>query len=262
MIQALKKFCKVLLVKLTYNRQRFFWKGQPYHYFVHAYNYTWMNERAVEVALAAQVLQHHLAHPSRTAKTHTKNGSAGHILEVGNVLSHYVPECLDAETGKPRHMVVDKYERAPGVLNVDVVGFKPPRAQQRFQCIISVSTLEHVGWDEPQKDTTKIKQAVEHLIGLLQPGGKLLITVPVGYNRYCDAYVASTMDAQNSTTTPSVRGTRGAQFTWTALRRIDAANHWQQVPVTKQLLRQARYNEPFSNANVVLVGEYVRPPER
>jgi hypothetical protein len=38
--------------------------------------------------------------------------------------------------------VLDKYEQAPGVINEDVVSFSPP---QKYDLIVSVSTLEHVG---------------------------------------------------------------------------------------------------------------------
>ena len=63
---------------------------------MHDYHYTWLNERAVEVALALDLLERH---------------PGASVLEVGNVLGHYVPF---------EHTVVDKYEQAPGVLNEDV----------------------------------------------------------------------------------------------------------------------------------------------
>jgi hypothetical protein len=58
------------------------------------------------------------------------------ILEIGNVLSHYFPV---------NHDIVDKYEKADGVINQDVVHFYSPK---KYDLIVSVSTLEHVGWDE------------------------------------------------------------------------------------------------------------------
>jgi hypothetical protein len=40
------------------------------------------------------------------------------VLEVGNVLSHYFPV---------HHDVLDKYEKAKGVINEDVVEFSPAK---------------------------------------------------------------------------------------------------------------------------------------
>ena len=68
----------------------FAWDGARLPYFVHDYHYTWLNERAVEVALALDLLERH---------------PGASVLEVGNVLGHYVPF---------EHTVVDKYEQAAG----------------------------------------------------------------------------------------------------------------------------------------------------
>ena len=123
--------------------------------FHHRYHYTWMNERAVELALARQVVE---------------GVDAADLLEVGNVLAHYV---------RDGHTVVDLYEHAPGVINADVVDTGLDR---RFPLIVSISTLEHVGFDEDVVDPDKPARAVEHLRGLLAPGGRLWATIPVGYN--------------------------------------------------------------------------------
>src|SRR5437660_5287962 len=60
--------------------------GQEYPYCLAAYNYAWKNERTVEVPIAARVLEAH---------------KGKRILEVGNVLPHYLPTS---------HIVIDKYE--------------------------------------------------------------------------------------------------------------------------------------------------------
>ena len=99
---------------------------------------------------------------------------SGSVLEVGNVLSHYVAV---------HHDVVDKYERAAGVVNADVLEFAPER---RYRLIISISTLEHVGFDERPRDPAKPLRAVERLRSLLEPGGRLVFSVPVGYNPELD----------------------------------------------------------------------------
>jgi hypothetical protein len=55
-----------------------------------------------------------------------------------------------------------------------------------YDLIVSISTLEHVGYDEEPRDAGKAARAMEHLRGLLAPGGELLATIPVGYNRELD----------------------------------------------------------------------------
>ena len=73
------------------------------------------------------------------------------MLEVGNVLSHYQRVC---------HDIVDKYEAREGVINEDVVSFDPGR---RYALIVSISTLEHVGWDENPRETDKVSRALDNL---------------------------------------------------------------------------------------------------
>ena len=94
-------------------------------------------------------------------------------LEVGNVLCRY---------GASAHMVIDKYERAPGVVNADALEF----AGGPYDLIVSISTLEHVGYDEKPRDGVKAVRAVKHLRGLLAPDGTMLATIPLGYNRDLD----------------------------------------------------------------------------
>lgn len=134
---------------------RFLFNGRSYPYFCRAYNQTWMNERCVEVPLAMEYVRPGLR-----------------ILEVGRVLDHYYSF---------PHDCVDKFEK--GALNVDVVDFK---TDVRYDVIISISTLEHVGWDE-DRNPEKIFTAIEVLKRHLKPGGKLVVTLPWGYNANLDA---------------------------------------------------------------------------
>lgn len=70
------------------------------------------------------------------------------MLEVGNVLSHYFPI---------HHDIVDKYEVCPGVINQDIADFLP---QEKYDLILSISTVEHVGWDEQPQEPTKLLQVI------------------------------------------------------------------------------------------------------
>jgi len=70
-------------------------------------------------------------------------------IEVGNVLFHY----FDIS-----HEVVDKYEKAPGVTSENILDFRPER---RYDLIVYISILEHVGFDKPPRDTRKALLAFE-----------------------------------------------------------------------------------------------------
>ena len=150
------------IVRLTGRPSTFSFRGKSYRYFWHCYNSTWRNERAVEIPIARSFLD---------------GIPAGRVLEIGNVLSHY---------GRVSHKVVDKYERAENVRNEDVCDF---RSEKKYDLILSVSTLEHVGWDEEPKDETKVLRAFEHLRKLLAPAGKLVVTIPLGYNPPLDRMI-------------------------------------------------------------------------
>ena len=189
--------------------------GTAHAYLRHAYNYTWLNERAVEIPLAAAVL--------------AEAGPGARVLEVGNVLGHY--QRID-------HTVVDKYERAPGVHNVDVVDIDLPGP---YDLILAVSTLEHVGLDEEVQDPGKPARAVAHLTALLAPGGRLWCTFPVGYNAALDERLR----------TDGLGATR-----LTALRRTGRDNRWEQVPV-EQVWGTA-YDWLLFTAHALVVAEFRR----
>ena len=74
--------------------------------------------------------------------------------------------------------MVDKYERAAGVENIDVLDIEA----QELDYVISVSTLEHVGWDEPEQDQDKALVALGVLRELLAPTGRLLLSFRLGYH--------------------------------------------------------------------------------
>lgn len=188
--------------------------GRRIRYVHHPYNTTWLNERAVEVALALQVLDEH---------------GHGDVLEVGNVLSHY---------GRGGHRVVDKYERHPQVENVDVVGLSAVRC---YDLVLSISTLEHVGLDEPVRDPAKVEVAVERMRSALRPGGLLWVTVPVGYNRHLDRALRS--------------GELGLEPV-VALRR-HRGNRWVQVGMDE--VWDAPYDRLLYTAHGLVVAEHHAP---
>lgn len=163
--------------------------GVRHRYAIHPANRTWTNERSVELPIALHALRH---------------ARGGSVLEVGNVLGHY---------GARGHLVVDKYEAGPGVVNADVLDVEDPAG---FDLILSISTIEHVGWDEQPRAPERALRAIEHLAGLLRPGGELLVTLPVGYNPHLDRQLAA--------------GDLGPGAELLALRRQGRATRWRQVP--------------------------------
>ncbi len=148
----------------TKENQRFVLNGEEYEYFYHDYHLTWTNERCVEVPLAISWM----SRPGRPR-----------CLEIGNVLSHYVSE-------RPTWTVIDKFEHAPHVLNYDLLDFD---TDAKFDCIVSISTLEHVGWDDWPRDKTgaSTRKALAKVRLLLADKGAGLVTLPLGYNPFVDA---------------------------------------------------------------------------
>ncbi len=150
----------VALVLNVLKPRTFTFEGQKLRYLYHKYNTTWINERAIEVPIAVSFVRKY---------------SSQAILEIGNTINHYFPF---------PHDVVDKYEKAAGVLNEDVVDFRP---HKRYGLIISISTLEHVGFDEEPRAPGKILLAFENLMGnCLAPSGNIVVTLPIGYNPAVD----------------------------------------------------------------------------
>ncbi|MBU4246198.1 MAG: hypothetical protein ABIF85_03885 [Nanoarchaeota archaeon] len=184
--------------------------GKQYPYFYHIHNVTWKNERAVELSVALESL---------------KKYEGKKILEIGNVLSHYIPIT---------HDVVDKYEIADGVINEDVVDYKPSK---KYDLILSISTMEHVGWDEEPKDPNKIPRAIENLKKCLSPGGAIIVTMPLGENPYLDELIKK----------------RKIQFKKQYfLKRVSKNNDWVQVDLKD--IENVKYDSPYRNANGIIIG--------
>lgn len=121
------------------------------------YNSTAYNERAVEMS----VVEHWL------------DGVDGEGLELGNVCAHY---------GIGGHRVVDLFEGPERRDVFDVSG--------SYDWVLSVSTVEHVGWDAAPRDSGAALRAIRHLWSLVREGGQMLVTVPAGYHKHLDAALA------------------------------------------------------------------------
>jgi hypothetical protein len=190
----------------TFGPRGFQLEGRYYRYSHHHYMYE--SERIVEVGLVWDFLQ----------------GRQGEALEVGNVLSNYHAFS---------HTVVDKYEVATGVLNEDIVSYDPGK---KFDTIVSISTLEHVGWDESPREPEKILLAFDRVRTLLKDNGRMVITMPLGYNSFLDQLV---------------REERTGFDQVLYLKRFNVANEWRQSSLDQ--IASAEYNNPFPFANAVAV---------
>jgi hypothetical protein len=198
----------------------FIFRGRSLRYFYHRYNDAWRTERTVEIAIAVDALQRF-----RTCR----------VLEIGNVLQHYHPE--------HNHVVVDKYEKASKVLNVDVLDYE---SEKLFDLIFTISTLEHVGWDEHPRDPEKPIRAIRHLKTLLAPDGRLLVTIPLGYNEYLDRAIEKGC---------------GDFDRVTYLARRTQSGRWEQQQYS-HAIKHRGYNNPYPGAAAVAVCEYQHPPAR
>jgi len=212
-----RKICNELSLhsQLIFNKlfrpaRTFTFQGDTYRNFYHVYNKTWENERTVETPIIWEMV---------------KKYSGKNILEVGNVLSHYF---------SVRHDIVDKYEKLNGVINQDIIDFQPSK---KYDLVISISTLEHAGWDEKPRDPMKIPRAIEHLKGLLAEAGKIVVTLPLGYNPELDKLLRQGK----------------IQFSKKFfLKRISKDNRWEEV--SWKDVCNSKYGEPFPCANALVIG--------
>ncbi len=194
-------------------RAEFEFEGKSLPLFYHRYNMTWANERAVEVPIAAEFLRR----------------SAGkRVLEVGNVLSHY---------GDVDHTILDKYERGPGILSEDIADYS---SADRFDLILSISTFEHIGFDDEADGDSgeKIALAIDTCRGLLAADGQLGLTLPLGYNPALDRMIADRqLDSERAT----------------FLKRTGRLA-WQTVNAEAALA--CDYGRPFPYANAVMIAQF------
>ena len=217
-VDTMKKLVwKILKPLYQIIRPTFTFNNEKYPYFWHEYNMTWRGERAVEIPIMRKIVE---------------QAAGKKILEVGNVLSHYFlfP-----------HDIVDKYEKAPGVNNEDVVTYRPH--SEPYDLILCISTLEHVGWDEEPKDPEKFFKAFENLIGpCLKLGGKLVVTLPLGHNQVLDQAVAEKKIAFS-------------QMHY--LKRVRRVNGWEESDL--EAVRNSREMDPYPFANALFIGVFVKP---
>ncbi len=197
--------------KLKLGTKTFKFQGRTYKYYCNIYNITWKNERAIEIPIVWEIMKN----------------CRGKVLEVGNVLSHY---------HHVTHDIVDKYEKGKGVINHDVVDFSP---HKRYDLIVSISTMEHVGWDETPKEPGKVLKSIENLkLNCLAQGGMIIITAPLGHNPELDELLK--------------QGDLGKQY---FMERLTKDNLWKQNNLEN--IQNTKYDYPFPNANAIVIAKIV-----
>ncbi|MDD5253733.1 MAG: hypothetical protein PHG05_01335 [Candidatus Nanoarchaeia archaeon] len=191
--------------------------NKTYNFFHRKYNETWINERAVEIPLVMDYVKKH-------------EGKS--ILEFGNVLSHYFNSDWD---------IVDKYEKGKNVINKGIFDYEPGK---KYDLIVSISTLEHLGIEGdifPDKFNgidSYIIDTFAKLKSLLNKKGELIITVPVGYNRYLDRLINENK--------------LGIEMRF--LKRIKKYS-WGEVDKGEAL--KTRFGKPYPYGNCIMIGRFV-----
>lgn len=175
---------------------------------------TWSNERCIEVAACLPEVQKH---------------NPQDILEVGNVFSQY----FDVQ-----HTVLDKYQGSEKieVLNKDICDVQLDR---KYSLIFSISTLEHVGFDEGCDESTtrqKIIAAFNNTLAHLADGGLFIVTLPIGYNPVLDGLIR---DQKLPIHSPRF------------MKRIKYST-WQECSLDEAI--DCRYGAPYPFANALYLG--------
>jgi hypothetical protein len=158
---TLPNFLWLSYYRLFKSSETFEFQGKKYHYLFHAYCPTWKNERTVIIPIAWEMIQKY-QHESKE------------ILEIGNTLSYVF---------RVNHDIIDKYEVMNGVINEDVVDFN---SSKKYDLIISLITLQWVGFNEFPREPTKVLRAIENLKRHLAPEGEIVVIHPFGENKDMD----------------------------------------------------------------------------
>jgi len=204
------------IIKLFKKENYFIFRNKVYKYCLH--KDSWNSERIVEIPIVMKYID-----------------SNKRILELGDVLYQFTEATWD---------IVDKYPTRSGIIGVDIIDYKP---KEKYDIIISVSTLEHIGFNEdvsggekPEDfvDNNKTEDAINNLKNnCLNQDGTIIITVPLGYNIEMDKKLFET----------------NLEFTKLHfMKRISKNNEWKEI--NKNEIINPEYGYPFPCANYICIG--------
>jgi hypothetical protein len=209
--ETVLRYIQKVIIPLK-KKSSFIFNSCLYQYHQSNYNETLINEKAVEVPIALEFFK-----------------KRRNSLELGCVLPHYV---------KQNWIVIDKFEKLPGVINQDILNYSP---KKKINQIVSISTLEHIGVDDSVTNKKLGIIAIEKLKTLLKKDGEMLVTIPIGYNPILDkAFIK--------------KGNFDQVY---AMKRVSIWNTWKQVS-PKQVIN-SKYGWPYNNANAILIGYFKKP---
>lgn len=211
MLRNMLKFWYFRIFKKKY----FIFCGKKFKNYQSFYNYTFENERAIEIPIVMSLIN--------------ANINSNNILELGNVLSHYF---------NFKHDIVDKYEISDGVINEDILEYN---TSQKYNVIVSISTIEHIGWDEKMINDfdvidDKIIRVIEKLKQMLKQDGMIIITVPIGFNKVLDNMIFKETNIWQK---------------FYCFKKINNSNEWIQVSLKD--LYGCRYNSPYKAASGLFI---------
>jgi len=194
-------------------KSKFIFDDRSLELFYHNYNMTWANERSVEIPIIRDFLN---------------NYQSEDVLEIGNVLSHY---------GDVNHTILDKFETGKGIINEDILDYT---SSDKFELIVSISTFEHIGFDDEIDGDSgvKILHAIDTSRKLLTENGRLVLTLPLGYNPSLDHLISVNQLHSNRS------------FFICRTGRLQ----WEATNVDKALA--SRYGSPFPYANAIMIAEF------
>lgn len=217
LLKPIRYFISPLVIKFK-KKSTFEYKNKKYEMFYHKYNITWANERCVEIPIVYNEVYKEIINKKK-------------VLEVGNVLYHYY---------KPFWDIIDKFEKGDKVENEDICFFK---SNKKYNLIVSISTFEHIGYDDDNSfpSSKKIIMAWNNLKNnFLFRNGRIIITVPIGYNPKMDKLISKNAFGFNKEI---------------FLKKIKK-NEW--IEVSKKEALKSEYGKPFPYGNCIMIGEYKR----
>ncbi|MGH8002641.1 MAG: hypothetical protein ACREPR_25220 [Brasilonema sp.] len=223
--------------------ETFTWNGKSLRYNRIPYNNT--AERAIEIPIIRDFL--------------SKSKVGEKLLEVGNVLCNY-----ENEYNKISRTVVDKYEVAAGVLNIDLMDVSD---LDKYDLIVSISTIEHIGqnWDNfecsIERDLEASLKAIVKIYTLLNLAGRAIITVPFG--KFTDGiwYIQFNQDYLERLTKKYKLPEVAIQVSYfkRIASEVETDNPYQiWIQTNQDELKNVCYDSPYSCANGLAVIELKR----
>lgn len=198
-------------------KRQFIYKNYRYNYCLEKYNLSWRNERTLEIPIIQQLI---------------KDNLELNILEIGCVLKHYKSSPINDWT------IIDKYEQFDNVINEDIVKYKP---EKKFDLIVSVSTIEHIGIDDGTTNPGKAIYAINHVVdNFLNKNGRFAFTIPIGYNKRLDQCIFNNEISISE------------KYYFLRISKSE----WKEVAESRIL--DAIYGSPFIGANALFVGLIIK----